>query len=124
MEAFRKQIESDLAAMKASYEGRIKQLESRIGTLESDNTRLKEKAKGASGAATTPEIASLKKRVAELERTGDKPSTGAAATSERAVANSAAIAEIERKLAASATETRDIYRDDGGWPFDNCCRRE
>src|SRR5688572_28089918 len=41
MEAFRKQIESDLAAMKACYEGRIKQLESRIGTLESDNPRLR-----------------------------------------------------------------------------------
>src|SRR4030095_17031746 len=28
------------------------------------------------------------------------------------------IETIERKLAASATETRDRYRDEGGWPFD------
>jgi hypothetical protein len=25
---------------------------------------------------------------------------------------------IELQLQAGATETRDIYRDDGGWPFD------
>jgi maltoporin len=118
MDAFRKQIESDLAAMKASYEGRINQLESRIGTLESDNSRLKQQAKGAPAAATSPEIASLKKRVSELELTTDKPSAAAAAASERVTANSAAIEAIEERLAASATETRDIYRDEGGWPFD------
>jgi maltoporin len=38
--------------------------------------------------------------------------------SRRALANSDAIRAIELKLQASATETRDIYRDDGGWPFD------
>jgi maltoporin len=37
-------------------------------------------------------------------------------TAKRASANAAAIEAIELKLQASATETRDIYRDDGGWP--------
>src|SRR5690349_21631845 len=45
MDAFRKQIEGELAAMKASYEGRIKELESRIGTLESGKTRLERQVK-------------------------------------------------------------------------------
>jgi maltoporin len=77
MDAFRKQIESQLATMKATYEGRIQELESRITTLESDKARLQRQAKTAP-AATSPEIAALKQRVTELELSADQPSAAAA----------------------------------------------
>jgi maltoporin len=118
LEAIRKEIASEFTAIKASYEARIKELETRMGTLESDNARLKREATRPTGTATLPEIAALKRRVTELELIESKPSAEAAIVSHRAAANAQAIEAIELKLAASATETRDIYRDDAGWPFD------
>lgn len=117
MEAFRKEIETQLSAMKASYEGRIKQLESRIGTLEADNARLQRQT-APTTAADSAELALMKRRVDDLESLAGRAGPEFRATAERSVANAAAVEDIERKLAASATETRDIYRDDGGWPFD------
>ena len=67
MEAFRKEIEGQLATMKGLYEGRIKELESRIGTLESDNARLKQQASPKSKAADSAELANMRQRVEDLE---------------------------------------------------------
>ena len=69
-------------------------------------------------SGTGSEIKELRKRVAELEATAQIGPTAPPAVSERKAANEEAIAEIERKLRASVTETRDIYRDQAGWPFD------
>ncbi|MGV3532987.1 MAG: carbohydrate porin [Chthoniobacteraceae bacterium] len=117
-EAFRKQIEGQLATMKATYEGRIKQLESRINTLESDNSKLRGQTAPRALPAQTAELENMKKRLGELETLAGRAAPEFRAASERSVANAEAIDEIERKLAASATETRDIYRDSGAWPFD------
>ncbi len=120
MDEFKKQIANEISSLKATYEQRIDGLEKRIGTLESDNARLKREAKSGTATATTtttPEIASLKQRVAELELTSERPSAEATAASKHAAANAEAIRAIELKLQADATETRDIYPNEG-WPFD------
>ncbi|RZI57150.1 MAG: hypothetical protein EOP14_05255, partial [Pseudomonas sp.] len=70
MAAFRQQIESQLSAMKTGYADRIRELESRIHVLETDNARLKKS--GTTG--TTAQVkkdgdqpADIEKRVASLE---------------------------------------------------------
>jgi maltoporin len=108
------QIEAQTSAIKAAYEARIQQLEKRIQTLESDNERLK-RVGTTSAVPSTAEIGAMKQRIEELEAT---TAPDALAASRRASTNAAAIEAIERKLQAGATETRDIYRDAGGWPFD------
>lgn len=118
MEEFRKQIEDQLATMKANYEGRIQKLESRIETLESENTRLQRETKAVAVKSKSPEVASLEQRVTELEEISSVPRPELVAASKRAEQNAAAIKAIELKLEADATETRDIYRDNGGLPFD------
>jgi maltoporin len=105
-------------AMKEKYEKRIEDLEKRIDTLETDNSRLKHAKNAAAPAATSSEVASLKKRVSELEQTYEQPSAVAKAASERATANADAIRRIELTLESDATETRDIYRNQGVGPFD------
>lgn len=114
LEKFKKQVQEQMDALKSQYEKRIESLEKRIQTLEGDNERLKRTA-GAPTAASSNEVATLKQRIEELEST---TAPEALATARRASSNTVAIEEIQRKLHASATETRDIYRDDGGWPFD------
>lgn len=122
MEALERRIETQLSAMRATYEGRIKELESRIESLETDNARLQRQAKPRPAAKeatdSSPEIASLKKRVTELELSAAGHLTEVSETTERSMANARAIETIQLRLHASATETRDIYRDAGGWPFD------
>jgi maltoporin len=120
MEQFRKQIEGELSAMKATYESQIKELKSRVETLETENARLQQQtaAAPAPARAVSPEIAALKQRVTELELTADQHSAQAEATGARIQASADAIKAIEIKLHADATETRDIYEDDAGWPFD------
>ncbi len=113
------ELKAELNALKSNYESRIEKLEKRINTLESDNSRLKKQASATpSTSLPSPEIASLKKRLTDLEINSAKPSPEATAVAKRAEANAAAIQTIERKLQADATETRDIYRNDAGWPFD------
>jgi maltoporin len=64
------------------------------------------------------QIQELERRISELEATAGKTSAAALAASKRALTNAEAIEIIQRKLQAGATETRDVYRDDAGWPFD------
>ena len=104
--------DADLEALKAQFQAQFKRLEKRIETLETENARLKRDAAAAPGAKVTPEIASLKQRVTELELATDSASPVANDTARRAAANAEAIEAIQRKLHASATETRDVYRDD------------
>jgi maltoporin len=111
--------DADLEALKAQFQAQFDRLEKRVNTLEAENAQLKREAKTATVAkTTTPEIASLKQRVTELELGGSATTAASAATAKRAAANAQAIEHIEETLAASATETRDIFRDDAGWPFD------
>jgi maltoporin len=111
MDAFRKQIEGELATMKASYEGRIKVLESRIGTLEGENTRLKQQG---GGKPTSTEMANINRRVTDLETMSGQIHANAA----RSQANEEEIKTIQLRLHAGATESREIYGEEGGWPFD------
>jgi maltoporin len=113
-EKFKAQIEAQMNAMKAQYEKQIQGLEQRIQSLEGDNERLKRTAK-VPGAANSNDVATLKQRVEELE---SSTAPEALAAARRASTNAMAIEEIQRKLHANATETRDIYRDTADWPFD------
>lgn len=106
--------DADLEALKAQFE----QLAKRVATLEAENAQLKRAAKSAPAAKTSPEIASMNRRITELETGAARPSGESAATTNLSKANAAAIEAIEKRMRADATETRDIYRDDAGWPFD------
>jgi len=143
LEQFKAQINAEIGAIKKDYEGRINTLEQRINTLEVENTQLKAgatpKPAGDDIAAlkqriaeleqarserrdeysgTSQELTSMKQRLSQLESASSKARMEAPAVSEREAANTAAIEEIERKLQASATETREIYHNEGGAPFD------
>ncbi len=120
MTAFKKQIEAQLAEMKAGYESHIKDLESRVATLESDNALLKkQKTEGtASGGSDHAEMASVRDRLTALEATSGKPTPEALAAAKATAANTEAIEQIEEKLRNSVTETRDIYHDDMYLGFD------
>jgi len=111
------QIDAKTNALKATYESRIEELEKRVQTLENDNARLK-KAASAPAKSSSSEMASVEKRLSDLETASAKPSPEATEASKQAAANAAAIKSIEMKLEADATETKDRYRDEGGWPFD------
>ena len=92
----------------------IAALKQRIAELEQARAERRDEMSG-----TTAEVASRKQRLAELEGVAKKAQTEVMpAMSQREAANEEAIAEIERKLQASATETRDIYHSEFGPPFD------
>lgn len=111
------EVQAEVKAVKGEYEERIKRLENRIGTLEADNARLK-KEKSPAATNDTPEVASLQRRVKKLEQTSETPSSRVSTTAAQVNENGDAIERLEASLRADATETRDIYRDDAGWPFD------
>src|SRR5688500_11993405 len=112
------QVEREVGAIKEQYEKRIEGLEERIDTLETDNARLKQQKTAAVPSARSPEVDSLKKRVTKLEEAGPEPPAEAPQRSNLSAEDAARIAAIEKRLRTSLTETRDIYRDDSGWPFD------
>ncbi|HWB04669.1 MAG TPA: carbohydrate porin [Verrucomicrobiales bacterium] len=115
----RAEFKAETSALKAAYEKKIDRLEGRIATLEGDNSRLRGSAPATGTAAPTKtEIASMNKRITKLEAASGTSSAAAVAAAERSEENREAIESIERKLQASATETRDIYRDASDWPFD------
>jgi maltoporin len=68
-------------------------------------------------SGTSQEIASMKQRLSQLEGVAHRAQTEMPAVTQRQAANTAAIQEIERRLRASATETRDIYQGELGPPF-------
>jgi Maltoporin (phage lambda and maltose receptor) len=145
LEQFKAQINAEIGAIKKDYESRIRTLEDRVNTVEAENGRLK-RQRGSTAATSDEdvaalkqriaeleqarserrdeypgapaEIASLKKRLAKLEGVAKKAQTEVPAMSQRQAANEAAIEDIEKKLQASATETRDIYHSELGAPFD------
>jgi maltoporin len=113
------QIDEQVGALKANYEARIGQLEKRIQSLEADNARLQSAVPApAAGDASSAAIASMERRILDLESTAEKPSPEAQAASRRAQTNAEAIRTLQRQLQAGATETRDIHRDSSGWPVD------
>jgi uncharacterized protein YlxW (UPF0749 family) len=65
--------DADLEALKAQFQAQFDRLEKRIDTLEAENAQLKREAKSSAAAKASPEIASLKQRVTELELTADNP---------------------------------------------------
>jgi maltoporin len=111
-------IKAQLQEIKKQYEERIENLEKRIDSLESDNARLKRQAAKKPEEGNTTEVTALKNRVNALEANAKEATTAAAATNQRATANSEAIQQLEKDLHDDDTETQDRYRDDGGWPFD------
>src|SRR5688572_13233581 len=117
LDQLKAELQKQIDAVKADYESRVQILEKRIGTLEADNARLKKQGAPAVTTGTTREIATLNRRITELEVSGGKPTPETKAQAARVTANAQAIEAIEAKLQASATETRDIYRDEG-WGFD------
>ena len=106
----------EIEALKAQFQAEFQRLEKRIDTLEAENAQLKKEKTEPRPAAVSPEVAALKKRVTDLEF--NTPSSVARDASQRSAENSEAIKTIEKKLASEATETRDIYREEGGFPFD------
>src|SRR5262245_4041886 len=79
--------DADVEELKSLFQEQIKRLEKRISTLEADNARLKRQVAVAPAPKSSTEIASLKKRVTELELGDGKPSAEAVATSKRAAEN-------------------------------------
>src|SRR6476660_2165208 len=121
LEQFKAQMKAEVERMKADYEQRIEGLEKRIDTLESEKARKQQKTATSFTAepeSRSPEVTQLKKRVAKLEQKSEQQPTHPTPTETRVNANGAAVEELERKLQGDATETRDIYRDSGGWLFD------
>ncbi len=114
LDKLKEELKAQVDALKTQYEKRIEGLEKRIQTLEGDNERLK-RAATTSAVPTAAEITGMKQRLTELE---GSTAPEALAASRRSSSNAVAIETIERTLHAGATETRDRYRDDGGWPFD------
>jgi maltoporin len=112
------QIKQEVGAIKETYEARVEKLEQRINALETENARLKRSGTVGAPAPASPEIASMKRRIAELELASEKPSPATKEAAKRVQANADAIEAIQKKLQAGATETRDIYRDASDWPFD------
>jgi maltoporin len=121
MAAFRKQIESQLAEMKAGYEGKIKDLESRIDGLETDNARLKKNGVAAPSASTKKaedQMEDIEERVSDLENLANHSDPQYKEMARRSQANSEAIARIQQTIKDDATETREIFRSGSGTPFD------
>ena len=141
------EVESEVGAVRHEYEGRIKALEQRVQTVEAENAQLRRDGRaGASAVSSNAEIAALKQRIAELEQArserrdemsgkngeiaalkarlaklegvAKKAQTEMPAMTARETANEEAINHIEQQLQASSTETRDIYHQDFGAPFD------
>src|SRR5512132_795165 len=101
------------AAPRPIRDEEIAGLKERIADLEQARSERRDEMSG-----TGSEIAALKQRVAELEGVATKAQTEVPAMAEREAANEDAINEINRRLQASATETRDIYHSELGAPFD------
>jgi maltoporin len=98
----------------ATADQEIAALKERIAELEEARSERRDEMSG-----TGSEIAALKKRVEELEGVATKAQGEVfPAMSEREAATEEAISEINRRLEASATETRDIYHSELGAPFD------
>ena len=92
----------------------IAALKERIAELEQARSERRDEMSG-----TSSEMASLKQRLAQLEGVASRAQTEVfPAMSERETANEEAIREINTRLQASATETRDIYHSELGPPFD------
>lgn len=91
----------------------IAALKQRIAELEQARSERRDEMSGTSG-----ELASMKKRLSELEKVAGRAQTEMPAVTAREEANTEAIQDIERKLQASSTETRDIYHSELGAPFD------
>jgi maltoporin len=101
-------------APRAIRDEEIAALKERIADLEQARSERRDEMSG-----TGSELAALKQRVAQLEGVATKAQTEVfPAMSQREAANEEAISEIEKKLQASATETRDIYQSELGPPFD------
>ncbi len=91
----------------------IAALKQRIAELEQARSERRDEMSGTSG-----ELASMKKRLSKLEKVAGKAQTEMPAVTAREEANTETIQDIERKLQASSTETRDIYHSELGAPFD------
>src|ERR1044072_6369664 len=66
---FKAKIEAEVNAIKERYETKIQGLESRVGTLESENARLRRQKSPSPASTQSPEVASLKQRISKLEQT-------------------------------------------------------
>ena len=98
----------------AKTDEEIAALKERIAELEQARSERRDEMSG-----TSAELGSLKQRLAQLEGVASRAQTEVfPAMSDRDAANEEAIRQIERKLQASATETRDIYHSELGPPFD------
>ena len=118
--------DADIELLKAQFQAQFDQLAKRVETLEAENAQLKKQVAAASKPApsttaappSNAEIAKVEKRVTTLESKAERAGPELKAQSARTEANTAAISKFEESLQSSATETRQIYRNDGFWPFD------
>ncbi|MEI8341665.1 MAG: carbohydrate porin [Verrucomicrobiota bacterium] len=118
MEAFKAQFQAQLDQLKSGYENRIQKLETRITTLESDNAALKKNAGHHEAAPVeSAEIASMKKRITELEET--QPNTAEAVEKAEHAEEMAKAAKVFAQINRSdATEDRQLYRSESEPLFD------
>ncbi len=107
--------DNDIEALKAQFQAQFDLLSKRVETLEAENARLKSQATAtSSSAAATPEITSLKRRVAGLETAANSASLVEKEAAKHEAVNAEKIKVLELSLQAGATETRDVFRSEGG----------
>ena len=108
------QVQAAPASAPVITDQEIAALKERIADLEEARSERRDEMSGTSG-----ELSAMKQRLTQLEGVASRAQTEVfPAVSEREAANAEAIQDIERKLQASATETRDIYHSELGPPFD------
>ena len=117
LDQFKAKIEAEVNSIKEKYESKIQGLENRVETLESENAQLKNQKSASARNPHSPEVASLKQRVARLEHEKTENTTTPVTPDPQTTANTAAIRKLQTRIQESQTETQYIYRQDG-WPFD------
>ncbi|MFL6589553.1 MAG: carbohydrate porin [Chthoniobacterales bacterium] len=117
LDQFKAKIEAEVNAIKEKYETKIQGLENRVETLESENAQLKHQKSASAPSPQSPEVAALKRRVNKLEQTSAEKPIGESPAPPQNSENTAAIRKIQTRLEETATETRDIYKQQP-WSFD------
>src|SRR5438270_4299368 len=92
LDQFKAKIEAEVNSIKEKYESKIQGLENRVETLESENAQLKNQK---SASAHSPEVASLKQRVARLEHEKTENTTTPVTPDPQTTANTAAIRKLQ-----------------------------
>src|SRR3954470_5963019 len=103
LDEFKAKIEAEVNGIKEKYESKIQGLENRVETLENENAQLKHQKSASAPGTQSPEVASLKRRVNNLEQTSAEKPIGESPAPPQNSENPAAIRKIQTRLEETAT---------------------